>query len=467
MRTRWLVVIVAVLGLLAASCGRSDDDQESGTAETTAPDGGGDDAAGAGAGDFGDLTEVCSDGDASGATAQGVTDDEIAVSTFSDPGFAGRPGLNQELFDAAEVFAAWCNDAGGINGREIVVHERDAALTEVRARMSEACREDFFMVGGGAVFDNEGQEDRLNCLLPDIAGYVVTSEAKGADLLVQPVPNSVDAVNVGAQLYIKERFPDTLDSVGYLTGNLPTTVVVSDQNQEAAEAIGFETVHNAQYNAAGESSWTPFAEALRSNEVKGLQWTGEPENLAKLLQAVADLGYELEWVATAANHVDEKLIDQGGSAVRNVFIAGSVVPFFQAEDNEATQQYQELFDEYLPDGRKNAYLGYQAFSSWLLFANAVKACGSEVTRKCVFEEASAVEDWTGGGLHAPSKPGEGRPAECVTITEATPEGFQVAEDFEPSEGLYDCNPDNVAELEGDYGRGVTLEDVGKTIDDLE
>src|SRR3712207_8906337 len=40
-----------------------------------------------------------------------------------------------------------------------------------------------------------------------------------------------------------------------------------------------------------------------------------------------------------------RALGQGGSAVRNVFIAGSVVPFFQAEDNEATQQYQELFDE--------------------------------------------------------------------------------------------------------------------------
>jgi hypothetical protein len=379
MRARWLVVIVVVLGLLAASCGRSDDEQETGAADTTAPaegsEGGGGGATGAG--DFGDLTEVCGDGDASGATAQGVTDDEIAVGTFADPGFAGRPGLNQELFDAAEVFTAWCNEAGGINGREIVLNQRDTALTEVRARTSEACREDFFLVGGGAVFDNEGQEDRLSCLLPDISGFVVTSEAKGADLLVQPVPNAVDAVNVGAQLYIKERFPDTLDSVGYLTGSLPTTVTVSDQNKEAAEALGFETVHEAQYNAAGESSWAPFAEALRSNEVKGLQWTGEPENLAKLLQAVADLGYELEWVATA------------------------------------------------------------------------------------------VEDWTGGGLHAPSNPGENRPAECITITEATPEGFQVAEEFEPRDGLYDCNPENVFELEGDYGRGVTLEDVGKTMADLQ
>jgi hypothetical protein len=53
------------------------------------------------------------------------------------------------------------------------------------------------------------------------------------------------------------------------------------------------------------------------------------------------------------------------------------------------------------------------------------------------------------------------------VTEATPDGFQVAEEFEPSEGLYDCNPDNVFELEGDYGGGVTLEDVGKSLDELQ
>ena len=467
MRTRWLVVIVAVMALLASACGRSDDDQETGAAETTAPsdDGGG--GGGGGAGDFGDLTGVCGEGDASGATAQGVTDDEIAVTTISDPGFVGRQGLNQELFDAADVFAAWCNEAGGINGRQITVHKRDAKLTEVKQRVSEACREDFFMVGGGAVFDETGVEDRLNCLLPDIAGYVVSGAAKGADLLVQPVPNTVDAVNVAAQRYVKERFPDSIEHVGYLTGNVPATVAVNDQNQEAAEDLGFKTVYEAQYNAAGESSWTPLAQALQSNDVQGLQWTGEPENLAKLLQAVADIGYELDWVATAANHIDQKLIDQGGSAVRNVFIAGSVVPYFQADENEATQQYQDLFEEYLPDGRSQAYLGYQAFSAWLLFAQSVKECGADVTRKCVFEKASSVEDWTGGALHAPTNPGEGRPAACITVTEATPDGFQVAEDFEPTDGLFDCNPDNVFELEGDYGRGTTLEDVGKSIDELQ
>jgi ABC-type branched-subunit amino acid transport system substrate-binding protein len=463
---RWLAVLTVAV-LAAAACGRSDDEQETGGG--TEEEGGGteDTQAAGGAGSFGDLAEICSDGDASGSTAQGVTDSEIAIGTVSDPGFAGRPGLNQELFDAAEVFAAWCNEAGGINGRQITVNQRDAKLTEFRQRVIESCREDFMMVGGGAVFDDTGQEERLECLLPNIAGFVVTSQAKAADLTVQPVPNVLDQILVAAQLYAAERFPDSVEKVGYLTGNVPATVLVNRQKIESGEGLGFTTVYNGQYNAAGESSWTPFAQEIQSEEVKGLQWTGEPENLAKLLQALADIGYELDWVASDANHVDQKLIDTGGGAVRNVFIAGSVVPYTRAEDNEATQQYLDLFEEHLPDGKSEAYLGFQAFSAWLLFANAAKECGAELTRRCVFDNASAVRDWTGGGLHAATDPGSGEIGPCALVTEATSEGFVEAEEFETTDGLFNCNPDHVYDLEGDYGRGVTLEDVGKSIDELE
>ena len=41
----------------------------------------------------------------------GVTPTQIHVATFSDAGFVGRPGLNQEFFDTADVFSKWCNDA--------------------------------------------------------------------------------------------------------------------------------------------------------------------------------------------------------------------------------------------------------------------------------------------------------------------------------------------------------------------
>jgi hypothetical protein len=116
-RSRWLVCATALVVLVSACSRDSKKTEASGGSTTTAKS--------ASAGTFGDLKDVCGPGNAKGATATGVTDTSIAAAVFADPGFTGRPGLDQELFDAAKVFAAWCNDAGGINGRKIVVHVRD------------------------------------------------------------------------------------------------------------------------------------------------------------------------------------------------------------------------------------------------------------------------------------------------------------------------------------------------------
>src|SRR5207342_3168039 len=116
------------LVLVAGACSRSDD-KGSGSGSTSSTTGG---TSGAKSADFGDLKDVC----------QGGTPTEIKIATLSDPGFVGRPGLNQELFDTADVFAAWCNDRGGINGRTIAVDKLDAALTNTKAQMTTACAQD-------------------------------------------------------------------------------------------------------------------------------------------------------------------------------------------------------------------------------------------------------------------------------------------------------------------------------------
>jgi hypothetical protein len=429
--------------VLVAACSRGSSKANVSGESTTTPKS-------AAPGSFGTLKDVCGPGNAKGATATGVTDTEISTAVFSDPGFVGRPGLNQELFDAAKVFAAWCNDAGGINGRKIVVHERDAKLTEYKQRVIESCREDFFMVGGGAVFDDAGQQDRLKCLLPTIAGFVVTPQARAADLTIQPVPNPLTVLLIAAQRYVAAQFPESINHVGYLTGAIATTRIVNSQKLESAPTLGFKSVYNAEYNPLGESSWTPFAQAIKSAGVRGLQYTGEPENLAKLLIALSEIGYQLDWVVADANHVDSKLIDTGGSAVKNVFIAGSVVPYSLAKTNPATQQY----------------LGFQGFSAWLLFATAAKQCGAQLTRRCVYDNALKVTQWTGGGLHAPTDPSKTAGAGCALVTEATPNGFIVPKGFKATDGIFNCDPQNTFTLKGDYGKGVTLKDVGLTIDAL-
>ena len=202
-RLRWLA-IVSVLVLLVAACGRDSEDTaeepDPGSETTEAPEGttaegeGEEAELGLDDGAFGDLGVLCQpapEGETLAAgTDPGVTAESIQVSTFSDPGFSGRPGLNQEMFDTAEAFTNWCNEHGGINGRTIDLKLRDAKLTEFQQRVIEACDEgDFFSVGGGAVFDDTGQPDRLACGLPIIFGYAVTAQAAESDLSMQPVPN--------------------------------------------------------------------------------------------------------------------------------------------------------------------------------------------------------------------------------------------------------------------------------------
>lgn len=455
------LICAVTLAMVGSACSRSESDSGGGSSSTTS--GGG----GSASGSFASLGKVCGPGDAKGATDLGVTDTEIRVGTVSDPGFAGRPGLNQELHDAATVFTEWCNAAGGIAGRKIKLDLLDAKLTEYRQRILEACDQDFSLVGGGAVFDDTGQKDRIGCLLPDIAGYVVSPQARGSELLVQVMPNPNDEINNGDMQWLAKKFPEAAKRVAAMTAGLPSTIVVKDQAVEGGEAAGMTVVADIQYNANGESTWAPIVQSLKSKGVKGILWTGEPENLAKLEQGLKDADYPMDFIRPDANHYDQKLLDTGGKAIENTFVHAQIYPFEQAAENPATQQYLDLFEKYLPNGKAQSYLGVQAFSAWLLFAKGATACGSKLTRSCILEKTKQVggTSWTGGGLHGASNVREQKATECFTVFKASPNGFSLP-DIEANDSIYNCAPGNVLKLKGDYGKGVTLADVGKSLSDL-
>jgi ABC-type branched-subunit amino acid transport system substrate-binding protein len=465
MKTRHaLVALVAAIALVAAACGRSDKESGQSTG-TTATSGGAGSTSGASA-DFGTLQDVCQNGSGGGATATGVTSDSIKIATFSDAGAVIRPGLNQELFDAADVFSKWCNDHGGINGRKIDVVKEDAALFNYPARVADACQKNvFFIVGGGAAFDDTGERARLACLMPSVPGYVASPTARAGDLVVQPVPNPNSGMGNGQFRWLDERFPGTAAHMGVLSADVPVTHTISDQTREAAEALGFKTVYSDVYPAAGTVSWAPYVAAMKDKGVKGLVYTGEPEALAALEQAMVEQSFQPEWITAQANLYDERLVKIGGNAIRNTYIVTTFTPFEDAASNPALQQYLDLFRKYLPSGKAKALLGAQGFSAWLLFARAAKQCGADLTRTCVYDDLKKVHQWTGGGLHAQTDPGAGTPSDCYALIEASPSGFRLAR-IPTTDGIYNCRPTNRYTFKKDYGKGVTLSDVGKTLQDL-
>jgi ABC-type branched-subunit amino acid transport system substrate-binding protein len=308
---------------------------------------------------------------------------------------------------------------------------------------------------------------RLECLMPDIAGYVVSPDARGADLTVQPIPNPVDRVGNGLYKYLEKKFPAGAKAYGVITPDLPSTRAAGSQNKDVVDALGWTKVYDDVYPSLGPTSWTPYAQSLKSAGVKGLIWVGEPEYLAKLIQAMNDIRYSPDFISINANNYDEGLIENAGAALKdNVYMSTPFVPFKEAKPGSATQQYLDAFAEYLPDGKARAAYGAQAFSAWLLFAQSVKACGDDVTRKCVYDNAKKVTDWTGGGLHAAQNVRANSVSECITVLKATSRGFVRVKDLQETDGIFHCASGNVHTLKSRTGEGVTLQDVGKSMADF-
>ena len=143
---RRLVAASLVVALLAVvtGCSRSNTTTTAGTTSTARRSGG---SSGAPAnGQFGSITTpVCgrrpaaspahdratsTSGATTGPNVQGVTASTIRIGTISDVGYSGYPGLDQELWDASQVFADWCNSLGGINGHKIQLDKLDAKLLD-------------------------------------------------------------------------------------------------------------------------------------------------------------------------------------------------------------------------------------------------------------------------------------------------------------------------------------------------
>ena len=448
-RTRTSILVLLLL-LGSAACGRDDGSTEDANETTTsAPDAGpAGDATSLDAGGFGDLEAVCQDGDAAGATATGVTDTEIRIGSVTDKGFTGAAGLNKEMYDAAVAFAAWCNEHGGILGREIVVDDLDAALTEYEARITEACAQDFALVGGGAVFDEDPNGVRVGCGLPNIAGYVVSAPARNAELQVQPLPNSLDKINIGRYRAAARDHAEGIKRYGIMASNLPAVILVRDQLLEAATSLGFEVVYQFDYAPSGETGWANFVADMQAKDVKVLEFIGQPTNLTSLNRAMETAGWYPEVILLSGNFYDASYAAETAGVSGNLSIQSQFHPFELAADNKATQDYLDLMERYNPGG-KVALLGAQSLSSWLLFAQAATACGSELTADCLLEQAAAAEGWTAGGLHAPQTPSNTEPSPCWLSLGLGDDGFVLNEDItQADEGVYDCGPDNILELTG-------------------
>lgn len=445
MRRNWwrLVGAVAATAMLAGACSSDRDDDPA--ADEAAADESGDDEGAAPADGFGTLESPCGEGDGGPAGDQGVTEDQIVIGYGDDAGFSVSPGLSHETSDAIEAMIDWCNEQGGINGREIVGNYYDAKFSEVVNRVTEACDEVFMLVGTAWAQDTLQEETRLGCDLPAVPTYSVSPEFANAPLTFQAVPNPADVYTAGWAGLVAELFPDEIKNASVMFGNFPATIDTKDKVLQTFPNFGFEFLDcPVEYNLAGEPDWKPIAQRLKDCGAEVIYYAGQPyPNMQNLLDDAAQIDYHPIWLVDSNAYLQSFADWNATGNGDNVYLRTAFTPFEQADSNPATQQYLDIVQEH---GGDISQLGEQATSSFLLWATAVDACGAEVTRQCVLDELAGITSWDGGGLHAETNPGENMPPQCEMLLKL--EGTSWVQAAPEEEGEMECNPDGPTELSG-------------------
>ncbi|GAA0941634.1 ABC transporter substrate-binding protein [Actinocorallia libanotica] len=387
---------------------------------------------------FGTLASPCGAGDAKGATAQGVTDSEIVIGYGDDRGFAQSPGLNKDMGDAVKAMIDWCNEQGGINGRKIKGNQYDAAYMQSVSVMQKACKQDFMLVGQGFAMDEAAEQYRAACELPTVAGFTVGPNAAMGPNKFEAVPYPVDRYNASGLMLAMEKFPEMKTDLDAINSTSPAITTGTRKIESVLNGMDVKFKNcGVQLNVKGDATFVPFAEKFKKCDVKAL-WTSKTPDPAALgmLEALDRVGVDVPFIGEATWYTD--FISKWNTSGQgdNIHLSMIFQPFENADKVPAVKKYLEIVEG---AGGKTALLGMQATSAFLLWANAAKACGSDLTRECVAKEISQVHEWTGGGLHAATDPGANLPAKCSMMLKLTGTKY---EQIAPAEkGEFAC-PEN-------------------------
>jgi len=450
--------LLAAIALAAAGCSRAGA-PASGTSPAATGTGS------AASGSFGSLAGVCQSGKASGATDQGVTSGQITVGVLTDQAFTKIP----DLVNAAQVFTDWCNAAGGINGRKLVASIGQTQLLQVVQAMSASCAKDFALVGNSEALDGVAVQTRLACLEPEFPAQVVMPQNVNSSLQAYPITEGHSyAPYTGYYKWLMtQAYPDSAKHVAELYGQSAISAPLVQEQEDSIRAMGGTIAYNGPFPATGASDWTPYAEAIKSKGIKGMVFNGEPQQLAALESVLTSMSYKLDWIDANSNAYGQPFIQLAGTSLafqHNYASLFGIYPIEEAAHNPSTEQLVRLFARYAP-GQPVTLQVVQAWSAWLLFAKSAESCGSDLTRRCVYDAALRQTAWDGGGLQAPvnmTKPDS--PASCFNVEMATPSGWRPAP-FDPNDGPYRCGQP-VLRLPAGFPQPETLQDVGKSISSL-
>ena len=240
------------------------------------------------------VGKICEAGPGGASSVRGVGDKTINIAVFNDAANTIEPGLEAEFPQQAQAFADWCNASGGINGRKIVIDNRDAALFNAAQVTEQSCQSDFMAVGGGMALDQPSVPVREKCGLGQISGYVVSDASELASDQVDPSGGNTNTITSGWFGALAKAYPQAVKKAGMGGENDPSVLEPERKDEYGAEAQGWNVL-DFQEPPISVTDWAPYIEEIQSKGVEAL-WPSLDDNIVPYFQAMTTAGYHPAFV---------------------------------------------------------------------------------------------------------------------------------------------------------------------------
>ena len=397
------------------------------------------------------VGKICEPGPGGSSTVRGVGSKTINIAVFNDASNTIIPGLEAEFPQQAQAFADWCNAAGGIDGRKIVIDNRDAALFNAAQQATAACQSDFMAVGGGMAIDLPAVPIREKCGLGQISGYVVSNASDLASDQVDPSGINTNSVTSGWFGALAKAYPKAVKQAGMGAEDTPSILQSETKYEFGAEAQGWKVVDFPEPPTSVEN-WTPYVEQYQQKGVQAL-WPADSGNFTPFAQAMTTAGYKPAFILLGTQFANSQT-QQAVVANPNlppVYVETSWWPLAEASQNPSTEELVTTMHKYAK-GDQIDFDDEEGAEAWLLWAKSASACGASLTVSCVLTHAAATTNWDAGGIQAPiakltlsnQNP---QPSPCFTILKGGSKGWIYDKAItKPTQSIWNCNPKNVVQL---------------------
>ncbi len=423
---------------------------------------------------FGDLASPCGPETSPGVptVAEGQNGSSpLKVGLASDHGFEGADTPAVEMLDAAQAFAAWCNEQGGLRGLPIDIVDLDARITGVPLAMEQACADVFAMVAGGWLADEQMFPRFHECGMISFPAFTSSAAASMANGRVQAIPSPIDREATTWLHWMKETYGEAIKDIAIVHADLSATGIAAARlatTMDIVEDFGEPTL--IAYDHSGAADWTGVVQNMLDSNVRAVAFIGDPSHLVALYGAMRSSGFSPEVVFGDVDLVSGTIADASASESFDSLRVRSIhAPFAEADSSPGVAAYLEMMRTHAPSGRIGS-LGLYTTSAMLLFATAANSCldldANVLERECILAQAKKISSWTAGGSHAPTDPSTDTPTSCVIVlgvesgswarvfperTSTDTPGDASDDTGDSTDDLWSCDDDRIVAVAGDFG----------------